>query len=134
MFERCQGAERLGVAVSQHGGGPAGMVESVLERLPTTLSVQTREPLLVRNDPVRSHWSAGQPQWVRAHLATRVLKVPGSHVQLVHVRKLMVGPSSVVSVWLGVVRVRLGVGVVRVVEVPRVRLPPGQDVPGPLVH
>ena len=90
MFERCEGAQRLGVAVSEHGRGPAGMVERVLERLPTTLSVQTREPLLVRNDPVRSHRSAGQPQRLRAHLASRVLKVPGSHVQLVHVRELMV--------------------------------------------
>ena len=83
MFERCEGAQRLGVAVSEHGGGPTGVVEGVLERLPTGLPVEAREPLLVRNDPVRPHWSAGQSQWVRAHLAARVLEVPGSHVQLV---------------------------------------------------
>ena len=59
MFERCEGAQRLGVAVSEHGGGPAGMVESVLEGLPTAVPVQAGEPLLVGNDPVRSHWSAG---------------------------------------------------------------------------
>ena len=130
MFERGEGAERLGIAVSEHGRGSAGMVESVLKWLPTGLSVQTREPLLVRNDPVRSHWSARQPQWVGAHLASRVLKVPGSHVQLVHVRKLMIGPSSVVSVWLGVVRVRL-----RVMKVSQgMVLSPGQNLPCTLIH
>ena len=131
MFERCEGGERLSVAVSEHGWGPTGMVEGVLERLPTGVPVQAGEPLLVGDDPVRPHWSAGQSQWVRAHLAARVLEVPGSHVQLVHVRKLMVGAAPVVSVGLGVV----GVGVrMRVMRVVRVRLSPGQDVTRPLVH
>ena len=85
MFERCQGAQGLGVAVSEHGRGPTGMVERVLERLPAGVPVQAREPLLLRNDPVRPDWSAGQSERIRAHLAAGVLEVPGSHVQLVHV-------------------------------------------------
>ena len=135
MFERGQGAERLSVAVSQHGWSTTGVVEGVLERLPAGVPVQAREPLLVRNDPVRPDWSTGQPQWVRTHLTTRVLEVPGSHVQLVHVRKLMVRPAPVVSVWLGIVLgVVRDVREMRDVRVVRVRLSPGQNVASSLVH
>ena len=141
MFDRGQGGERLSVAVSQHGRSvveaprsPAGVVDRVLEGLPGAVPVQARVPLLVRDDPVRSDvgGSGAQPERLGAHLTTGVLEVPGRHVQLVHVRKLMVGPTPVVSVGLRVVMVGR-MRMVRMVWRMR-RVSPGYHVPRPLVH